>query len=395
MAAKMGCFCAATLLPRACAYLAVPGEVGRRVGLRRVGMNRETGNVSFWVAAPLGVEAMDRRNFGIVAASLWHHGRWGGAESVIARRIFERHCAADGVVADLGSHVGYFTLLAAAHGCATRSAEIDADFVALLGLALRANGFDDAARHRVFTGAVPANHSLDAVAAGVRQILYAKVDLEGYEAAAVSTNASALNRTSFAYVECPFVAGDERICRTGSKCMTILGSLQRAGFRLSALVAASKGPGATGGFVPHGRLRALPGDLHEACLFLQSLGNVNDLYGDRPPVHDLHGILAADDSPVAAVAVDELGDARPDEDYVLTKISPADAREGVRVVGDAFIFDVQVYDRDTRQTTHWRIHARRAAFRETMVHRVCDVIDLDVNVCDILVSRVEDQIQHK
>ena len=149
MAAKMGCFCAATLLPLACAYLAVPGEVGRRVGLRRVGMNRETGNVSFWVAAPLGVEAMDRRNFGIVAASLWHHGRWGGAESVIARRIFERHCAADGVVADLGSHVGYFTLLAAAHGCATRSAEIDADFVALLGLALRANGFDDAARHRV------------------------------------------------------------------------------------------------------------------------------------------------------------------------------------------------------------------------------------------------------
>ena len=116
MAAKMGCFCAATLLPLACAYLAVPGEVGRRVGLRRVGMNRETGNVSFWVAAPLGVEAMDRRNFGIVAASLWHHGRWGGAESVIARRIFERHCAADGVVADLGSHVGYFTLLAAAHG---------------------------------------------------------------------------------------------------------------------------------------------------------------------------------------------------------------------------------------------------------------------------------------
>ena len=257
----MGCFCAATLLPLACAYLAVPGEVGRRVGLRRVGMNRETGNVSFWVAAPLGVEAMDRRNFGIVAASLWHHGRWGGAESVIARRIFERHCAADGVVADLGSHVGYFTLLAAAHGCATRSAEIDADFVALLGLALRANGFDDAARHRVFTGAVPAEHSLDAVAAGVRQILYAKVDLEGYEAAAVSTNASALNRTSFAYVECPFVAGDERICQTGSKCMTILGSLRRAGFRLSALVAASKGPGATGGFVPHGRLHALPGDM--------------------------------------------------------------------------------------------------------------------------------------
>ena len=74
---------------------------------------------------------------------------------------------------------------------------------------------------------------------------------------------------------------------------------------LSALVAASEAPGgATGGFVPQGRLRALPGDLHEACLFLQSLGNVNDLYGDRPPVHDLHGILAADDSPVAAVAVD-------------------------------------------------------------------------------------------
>ena len=34
--------------------------------------------------------------------------------------------------------------------------------------------------------------------------------------------------------------------------------------------------------IPDVRLRALPGDLHEACLFLQSLGNVNDLYGDRP-----------------------------------------------------------------------------------------------------------------
>ena len=147
--------------------VAVPGEVGRQVGLRRVGMTRETGAVSFWVAAPLGVAAMDRSHFGIVAASLWHHGRWGGAESLIARRVFEAHCVADpsAVVADFGSHVGWFTLLAAAWGCATRSAELDDGFVALLRLALDANGFTDAARHVVYAGAVPADHSVDAVTA--------------------------------------------------------------------------------------------------------------------------------------------------------------------------------------------------------------------------------------
>ena len=63
---------AALLLAPALAYEdAVPGAVGRRVGLRRIGANAETGNVSFWVAAPLGVDGMDRRHFGIVAASLW------------------------------------------------------------------------------------------------------------------------------------------------------------------------------------------------------------------------------------------------------------------------------------------------------------------------------------
>jgi len=208
------------LLAPAAAYPApVPGDVGKQVGLRRIGNNGETGNVSFWVAAPLGLEGMDRGHFGIVSASLWHRGRWGGLESVIAckaafskrvlgarrgdadearpsthrrrRRILETHCRGDAVMVDLGSHVGYFTMLAAAHGCATRSAELDAGFVSLVRLALDANGFDHG-RHRVFEGAVPAEHSLDSVTEGDGDILFAKVDLEGYEAAIIGVDATRL-----------------------------------------------------------------------------------------------------------------------------------------------------------------------------------------------------------
>ena len=127
---------------------AIAGGVGRKVGLVKIGNNRETGDVSFWIAAPLGAESMSPDNFGIVAASLWNRGGWGGGESVVARRVFETRCPnSENVVVDLGSHVGYFTLLAAAHGCQTRSAELDPDFARLLRLALHANDFD-AERHR-------------------------------------------------------------------------------------------------------------------------------------------------------------------------------------------------------------------------------------------------------
>ena len=77
--------------------------------------------------------------------------RWGGAESRIAAQIFREHCSANEssvapvvrpVVLDVGAHVGYFTLLARAHGCSTRSLELDRDLLPFHELSLRMNDFE-------------------------------------------------------------------------------------------------------------------------------------------------------------------------------------------------------------------------------------------------------------
>ena len=72
--------------------------VGDQIGVRLVGGSHETGNASFWIAAPVGSAAWSDANFGVVSASLWLRGRWGGAESIIAAAIFEAHCGEGGLV---------------------------------------------------------------------------------------------------------------------------------------------------------------------------------------------------------------------------------------------------------------------------------------------------------
>lgn len=63
---------------------------------------------------------------------------------------------------------------------------------------------------------------------------------------------------------------------------------------------------------------------------------------------------------------------------------------GSAQVGDAVLFDVEVHDRDDwEQLATWRVTVPRATLREIMLDFVCDRISLDVNVCAILVERVE------
>ena len=93
---------------------------------------------------PVSGEASEA--FSIVSASLWYHGHWGGMESAIAARIFKDHCRQENngaaLVLDVGSHVGYFSLLALAHGCHTRTLEYDARLLRYLNLSIHMNNFD-------------------------------------------------------------------------------------------------------------------------------------------------------------------------------------------------------------------------------------------------------------
>lgn len=84
-------------------------------------------------------------HFAPVSASLWHQGYWSPAESHVSSILFDEYCAETAntaVVYDIGSHVGYYGLLALAHGCKNVVAvEINFYFNELLHLSYRLNNF--------------------------------------------------------------------------------------------------------------------------------------------------------------------------------------------------------------------------------------------------------------
>lgn len=264
--------------------------VGARVGVRRIGANHETGGAAFWVAAPVGPEAWAEEAFGVVSASLWFRGRWGGAESVIASGIFARYCGGGALVADVGSHVGYFTLLARAHGCDTRSVDANPSFAQLVRVSLGLNGFAPTARD-VREGLVPDDVTYDSLVGGAGRVLFAKFDIEGAEADALTRGADALRRTDFVYVELSVEDDAARACAAGGGAFETLARLYGAGFDVHIILGSVAG----GGYPRCGVLA--PIDRHaydreatvaETCAAVYALRTRTtitfDLYGSRPDV---------------------------------------------------------------------------------------------------------------
>ena len=80
--------------------------------------------------------------------------------------------------------------------------------------------------------------------------------------------------------------------------------------------------------------------------------------------------------------------------YALSRVAPGDFVVRPRLVGDAVIFDLEVHDREhLGMLTPWRVTVPRDTLRETMLDLVCERISLDVNVCSILVDRVEESLR--
>ncbi|MCH7668320.1 MAG: FkbM family methyltransferase [Acidobacteria bacterium] len=165
--------------------------------------------------------------------------RWGGWEPVVSRCLVDILRAAtpgDGVVVDVGAHVGYYSLLAASLGYETHAVEplFGDDILA----AAHRNGFDDLVHlHRVAVGAsrgvagmymfrktglsylstsergkpIAAWHAeetedkvrfvdgipvqtLDELTAPLREIIFLKIDVEGHEPAVVNGFQNGLDR---------------------------------------------------------------------------------------------------------------------------------------------------------------------------------------------------------
>ena len=273
-------------------------EVGDRIGARYIGGSRDTAYASFWVSTPVG----GKDPFAGVSASLWYMGGWGGLESRVASSIFRDHCGGTGnLILDVGSHVGYFTLLALAHGCRTTTVELNPRFIELLRLSIALNGFD-AGNSTIVHGYVgkisptiknagnviglnsflaPAARSAPVAAVtpdtalqvhSDKQVIYTKLDVEGSEGVALGEASLLLNTTRFLYLELTLVVKEEFraarrtggaeagcnvldiICSRESNTVRSLRALQRSSLDLYRIVDAVSG----GGFARNGRLKPMP-----------------------------------------------------------------------------------------------------------------------------------------
>ena len=398
--------------------------VGDQIGVRLVGGDHETDGKTFWVAAPVGSRAWLDENFGVVSASLWLRGRWGGAESIVAAAIFAEHCGAGRSMVDVGSHVGYFTLLAQAHGCATTSVDMSDQFAQLLRVSQGLNGFPSPPG-AVVVGPVPRTWTYDALAGG-RAVLFAKFDIEGAEADALSTGAAALARTDFVYVELSTRRFDDGVlvpegdfpaaCDAGGHALRVFRALLDAGFDLSILRGAISG----GGFPRCGALDPIEleyrqgpdEDAAAVCFAIYGLFGADDdeirraapatldIYGAAPPLRMPAPMLecgaidyldrraAADASGVAADAL-EAGAPGADAVEVVSVPHFSKTKNAWREGGHVHFY-FAVYAEDA-PTAHYRARVAVAtANAEALItDYVCLPYAIDINNCARILDALE------
>ena len=253
-----------TFLP---AVSPLPASPGDRIGARYVAASP---HLSFWIYTPVsGAATLD---FQLVSSSLWMKGSWSQKESSVASRILESGCGGEGggkeAMLDVGSHVGYFALMAAAAGCRALAVEVNPYFAELLRMSARLNRFGGevlevvevlvgrgGGEERVFSGKSASDQwieevtdgtiyptvSLDAIAGGVgEEIAYVKIDVEGLEADVLSSGVGAVDRARYLMVEVTMYADfgesrDDTLMNGAKEAMELLTSRGKDLYRMREL----------------------------------------------------------------------------------------------------------------------------------------------------------------
>ena len=93
----------------------------------------------FWMAIPTderaGVAAMN------VNEALWRDGAWDVLEERVVKAVLHRRCTRGGLMLDLGSNTGWFSLLALAHGCSVTAVDGSQGALAYLRASVALNGW--------------------------------------------------------------------------------------------------------------------------------------------------------------------------------------------------------------------------------------------------------------
>jgi len=221
-------------------------QTNDRFGARVV--DSPTGEANFYITVP--VEGKNSIHFKEVSASLWFQGTWSPTESLITSILFDEFCSRGdnnrkNTVLDAGAHVGYYSLLALAHGCENVVAvEVNSYFVDLLKLSFDLNHFSAEGKHLTVhemligndelchfngqsnrkgwgfegdksneddTTVIYPTMSLDDIAPKEDDILYMKLDVEGTELVALNEGRDILERTKFLMVEVTIFARQQEV----------------------------------------------------------------------------------------------------------------------------------------------------------------------------------------
>jgi FkbM family methyltransferase len=165
-------------------------------------------------------------HFKEVSTNIWYKGEWSLSETTVFTSIVSRHCSGnspndDGTVdvLDIGAHVGWYSLIALAHGCKVAAVEVNPYFLSLLRMSASLNDFSpsltvvdrlvgasNTSEFALFNGksgdlswdseraAVPTEHrtvTLDELGAAnfasSRRVLFMKLDVEGLELQSLNT----------------------------------------------------------------------------------------------------------------------------------------------------------------------------------------------------------------
>ena len=364
----------------------------------------------FWITAPVIGASIDV--FTQVSVEINYLGYYADFETRVALSIFNRHCKPGARSLDIGSHVGWFTMLSLSSGCETITVEANPDFVAMLktshsltsamnpalpqlsifnnlvggnsfnGLSVSEDWEVNTGRARVTLDEITLDSIIDN-----KPILYMKLDVEGVELQSLKTGIDSLSKVSFIMVEISlFTPNHLNAEKQIGEAVEAMRLLTAAGFTL---------------FESGARNEAEPGLYPLSSSGIDDWENVVDavLNGCRKTKSrycqievfgsgrgwNFPGVLFAGHEDNGIV---ERGETNAGREHIKTRIDA----DGVEYLDLVFAFDVN-NNIDVPNLKYYEVSVLKDVKTiENLPEELCVPIKLDVNACLEIIRQVENEI---